>query len=56
MIELLEVFIQILNLLEERQLKLMHQLQGVARERKVSSGTGPLTFEILWGEVRVGKV
>ena len=50
-IELLEVFIKILNPLEEQELKLMHQLQEAARERKIPRGVGPLTFEILRREV-----
>jgi transposase len=46
-IGMLEVFIKILNPLEEQELKLMHQLQEAARERKIPRGVGPLTFEIL---------
>ena len=37
--------------LEEQELKLMHQLQEAARERKIPRGVGPLTFEILRREV-----
>jgi hypothetical protein len=40
-IEMLEVFIKILNSLEEQELKLMHQLQEAARERKIPRGVGP---------------
>jgi hypothetical protein len=50
-IEILEVFIKILNPLEEQELKLMDQLQEAARERKIPLGVGPLTFEILRREV-----
>ena len=50
-IEMLEVFIKILTPLEEQELKLMHQLQEAARERKIPRGVGPLTFEILRREV-----
>ena len=50
-IGMLEVFIQILNPLEEQELKLMYQLQEAARERKIPRGVGPLTFEILRREV-----
>ena len=50
-IEMLEVFIKILNPLEEQELKLMDQLQEAARERKIPRGVGPLTFEILRREV-----
>jgi hypothetical protein len=51
-IGMLEVFIKILNPLEEQELKLMHQLQEAARERQIPRGVGPLTFEILRREVR----
>jgi transposase len=50
-IEMLEVFIRILTPLEEQELKLMHQLQEAARERKIPRGVGPLTFEVLRREV-----
>ena len=50
-IGLLEVFIKILNPLDEQELKLMHQLQEAAKEGEISRGVGPLTFEILRREV-----
>jgi transposase len=50
-IELLEVFIKILNPLQQQELKLMHLLDRAARERKIPRGVGPLTFEILRREV-----
>lgn len=48
---MLEVFIEILNPLEERELKLMRQLQKAALERKTPRGVGAFTFEILRREV-----
>ena len=53
-IGMLEVFIKILNPLEEQELKLMHQLQEAARERKIGRmGRWDLKFRI--SDLRDGR-